>query len=238
MATYLALKRTVAVLACVAIAGAAVVWVSGQLSGPGLCPSAGRAGQTEDEMATKLWLQIVDRKRSMCLRREAARELASTRAADGWIILLLTDPTAMYHPDEAEGLIHAPDVVRQSLDAFDAAVIDALLRGIRPDAASPAVLWAVSSRLSDNRIGMYSEKQGVWPILRIADCMTPPLRDSARQVLIRALGRDLGYDTGRWRRAILQSRRGQHGLPVQEPVPANPSTSPSSEPGQAGQQQR
>lgn len=137
-------------------------------------------------------------------QRQAAEELTVDRAGEQWVILLLIDETSMYpleyfddwQQDARSGQIYPR---MNSIHSFVARIIQNL-----PATTSPEVLWALTYRLDDERSGDYGEtvKTGVFSVAQV-DKTTGPLRDVARDALVRILDVDHGYEVGRWRETIL-----------------------------------
>jgi len=114
------------------------------------------------------------------------------------VILILLDKTALDDPSEGP----FPEEMRPMQDRFDLAVTAALLEHLT-DQASDAVLWAVTTKLTDERRGSYSTTQGGLITRRWVDYQTRPIRELAQEALKRAFGVDHGYDIEKWRNEIL-----------------------------------
>jgi hypothetical protein len=132
-------------------------------------------------------------------RIEAATKLAKLKEGESWIILLLLDRTALDDPSDGP----FPEEMRPTFDQFDMAVVAALLQNLT-DETGNAVLFAVTTKLSDTRQGRYSEVEGGFPFGRVVEKETKPIRDLARDILVRVLGVDHGYDVEKWRNEILR----------------------------------
>jgi hypothetical protein len=137
--------------------------------------------------------------RSLESRMEAAAKLARTRKGEKWIILIMLDTTSL--DDFREAVL--PQSAPAMYGPFDAAVIASILRNL-PGEASGALLWSVTCRLSDSDRGAYSVDAGTWPLGRWEDRMTEPIRDLARDYLVRVIGKDCGYSQALWRQEIIE----------------------------------
>lgn len=133
-----------------------------------------------------------------------AAKLATHAEGTPWIILLLTDRTAIYSPDYEirRSLMEMGDKKALALiRKNDAAIIVNLLKNLPPQPALP-VLLAITNRLDDSSHGMYldGEKKDAKLI------ETKPVKDVAHQILKRVLKTDHGYDKEKWQEEILESR--------------------------------
>lgn len=207
MVHYMALKLTAVI--GVLVAAIVIVLMVGTRSWCSPSPTSrpGGSGAAGGDQGFDLWIDITNRQQSLQARRQAAKALSASAAGDPWVMILLMDKTAIYRPEESKQLLEAPKLVRESLDSFNAAIIAALLESI-PSDASPAILWAVTHRLSDDQRGRYSELRGEGRDTVRLELETPPLKELAKKVLVRCLRTDLGYNAVKWREAIIQSRTG------------------------------
>jgi len=129
------------------------------------------------------------------------RSFARMRGADPWIILLLTDKDIFYRqlPQELrESPVGRPDLHK----GMQTGVIGWLLEDLGPDASTPVML-AVVTLLDDDSTEMYLYKGGVWPFETHVEALTRPLKDLAREALVRNLGVDCGFDKAKWQEKIL-----------------------------------
>lgn len=130
---------------------------------------------------------------------QICRELASNPAHDALVVWVLSDPHAFDPPDATfrrapyEELFHT--INRHKI---------AFLMEYLHTQCSPALLWAVTNHLTDEHSARFStEKRFAMFTVRKSDCITRPMRDIARDVLVRELGVDYGYDVDKWRKKIL-----------------------------------
>jgi hypothetical protein len=136
--------------------------------------------------------------RSPVARMEAASVLAKSEDGEAWAVIVVATDDSL--GDEiSDG---APAHTRQLRQEFSQAVVSSILRRVDKQ-SGPALLWAVTERLSDNRTGTFYGEEGVFPFIRMIDGRTPPMRDLAREALVRALSVDLEYDCAAWRKVIL-----------------------------------
>jgi len=89
--------------------------------------------------------------------------------------------------------------VKEAADQLEVTLLADLLDSVPADADLP-LLWAVTSRLSDNRYGRYSETR----MMARGEAETPPIKDLAREALKRALGCDHEYDILEWRKEVVK----------------------------------
>ena len=165
-------------------------------------------------MAARTVMQLQDwHGRPVDVRIEDAARLASAGRGGAWVVLLLLDDSALYRPDLLEwrygekgraGSRTQPTTTPWYPEAAEAALIAVLLENI-PAEAGPAVLWAVTTRLTDTRVGEYSYREGVIRVEK-GTARTARIADTAREALRRALGKDLGYDVAAWRKAIVDDK--------------------------------
>ena len=146
--------------------------------------------------------------RDIEVRMTAAEKLATAPEAEGWIVLALVDELALQ-------VIDAPMPAELELPELwgytRRAVIARILENLPPN-ASGAVLFAVTQFLSETRGGEYPTFEGLTigrlkVLGKTGEGKTRPLRDSAREMLVRALGVDHVYDEVAWRQEILTRRR-------------------------------
>jgi len=172
----------------------------------------------DDSAGFRMWMELTRREMSIQSRRAIAGQLARSPAGEPWLVLLLSDPWALYTPGEGSRAASLPQATLDELRVFDAAIIAALIEDV-PANAGASVLWALTSKLSDTRRGKYSEERGSGLARRRVECESAPLRDLARQSLSRCLHMDCGYDTLKWREAILASQQAKIGArPASEKV--------------------
>jgi len=150
-------------------------------------------------------------------RTEAAASLARQPGAEAWTVLLLLDvggqtpfggEASALSAMEAGFEKDANDEKAEELERFERGVVAAVLWNI-PNDAAPAVLWAVTTKLSVSEWGYYSTSSGVGSFTLVrADGKTPPIRDIARETLRRCLGVDHGYDPFQWRTEFVNRLKG------------------------------
>jgi len=148
--------------------------------------------------------------RGLLERMDAAAELAVTPEGEPWIVILLMGSMGSGQEWMSTAGMEADTVqlLADYLAPFERAVIARLLESLPSHSGDP-VLLAATMRLDERGIGRYSTKEGLWPLKRFSDYSTPPIREIAREVLVRALGEDHAYDAKAWRLAIMKPRSGQ-----------------------------
>lgn len=139
--------------------------------------------------------------------RDRLAGLARRSDLSDWIALLIADETALIEPellnrlaeaDDAEAEVLLPLVRRDRLLLL--ALIESL--GDDPDAA---ILWALTTRLTDRQTVESSEQLGHPLLLREIHAETSrEIGELCRKKLHEALGVDFGDDIAAWRRAILE----------------------------------
>ena len=210
---------------CVALVGGGLAsyWFCSWSNGPGeRVPS-----QEKDLIA--LVRQVMDTPESaLGERMEAATVLAQRDDAAAWIVLFLLDDEALSAERPAGIRPEQWELLQRQLVCFDTAVRARIIESIRAPAEDP-VLWAVSTRLGDARVGEYNRRTGIPPFVKIATCRTDAIRDLARATLARCFGVDCGYDGEAWRRALRRRRRTGRT----DPKPSTQSR-PSDQPGGSG----
>lgn len=136
-------------------------------------------------------------------RRLAAEELVRLRGGEIWAVLILTKPDVLgdYCPP---GM---PDDMKESRLVGRRAVVVAILENM-PESAGTALLLAATECLSDHGIAKWGETRGVFPIKKQSE-HERPVRDAAREALIRVLSLDCGFDASAWEEVILKKAGGQ-----------------------------
>jgi hypothetical protein len=84
----------------------------------------------------------------------------------------------------------------------DPYALSVLIQNIEPGVPK-SVLVALTLRLADTRRGKYPSNVAIGPVvLQRGDSVTPPLRELAREALIRCTGTDHKFDAAEWYLAI------------------------------------
>lgn len=154
-------------------------------------------------------------------RMKAAGLLAKHPDGEGWIALLLTDPSVFLGIGRER-----PDLLAEQLQRLNRPVVAVLLEGLPASAGKP-VLWAVTYALDDKGHGLYPVRRRIgWFTYALGEAFTEPIREIARATLVRCLGVDHEYDKAAWRRAILKTdahqrprKKGAATRPAQEDRP-------------------
>ncbi len=81
-------------------------------------------------------------------------------------------------------------------------MLAAAIENIPVDTPKP-VLFALTTKLSDDGVGAISKTSGIFPFVTFYDGRTRPIKDVARETLKRCLKADYGYDINKWRDAII-----------------------------------
>lgn len=131
-------------------------------------------------------------------RREASFRLADKMPSSPWVMwLLLGDNPFMWEAGKASD----PNVIE-----IDKSVIAALLDGV-PENSHKALLLAITCHLDDPAQGRYAEKSGNYIMSSVSTNYTRPIRELARDALLRNIDKDYGYDVDLWREAIMSSHK-------------------------------
>ena len=69
--------------------------------------------------------------------------------------------------------------------------------------ASPAVLVSLTYLLSEEKCGRWSEKRWMGLFWRLSEHKSSPLREVAREILVKQTGKDYGFDAPAWRQELL-----------------------------------
>ncbi len=130
-------------------------------------------------------------------RRRAAAELATTKGAAPWIAWLLTSSDPFMRGDVW------PEGIPEPIAYHDRAVTAALLENLPDDTPMP-VLLAVTEQLHETGRGRYADTTRSFFVFGVhSDYSTKPIREMARETLVRVTGQDHGFDQDGWRKAIL-----------------------------------
>jgi hypothetical protein len=149
-----------------------------------------------------LFRRSVDPDISTEKQRHWATLLGMRPNADALIIARLDVYKELRHSDKSP--------FDHKMRAFDAAVIAALLESIQTNVSND-VLTATVDLLDDDTRGRYSidSLSGTK-----GDCATDPLQQLARDVLLRTLSTDQGFDKAAWRDEIAKHKTAKEAEPV------------------------
>ncbi len=134
---------------------------------------------------------------------QSAAKLARDKNMSDWLIVFLMDANAIdYSLDEFVPDPNEKQKMKKEFMKIENAMISTLIENIPDDSPKP-VLFALTTKLADNGIGITSKTSEIFPFRKFYDGKTPPIKDVARETLKRCLKADYGYDIYKWRDAII-----------------------------------
>jgi hypothetical protein len=174
------------------------------------CPGRVSERATQHQgSAERCWQTLCDSSENMQVRIDAATRLASLGDQPVWLVLFLTSPSVIQKGASSP---------TQPEDRFDEQMgreieVKSLIAALAEmkEGTNPAVLLAATCRLQDDRTARLSESTGLLFGRTTSDGTTPPVRECARQALIRCIGKDCAYDVARWRQLILEMSQRKRG---------------------------
>ncbi len=200
MGGYISTKRVMKMLKLVTMA----VVAGGVVLALGCGPRG--AATSASPACRKLYLQTVWRPESPARtqdRRRAAAELATTKGSGPWIAWLLTSSDPFMRRERLKVFFDDGIPEDYIMFNFDRAVIAALLEDLPDDTPMP-VLLAVTEQLDEERRGEYAHTtRKFFFFVYLGNAGTRPIREIARETLVRITGQDHGFDQDGWRKAIL-----------------------------------
>jgi len=139
-------------------------------------------------------------------RVEAAETLTKRKDAEIWTNILLMDSHINFkHYGHVDIDKESHEVLLNMYHPLELAVKAAIIRSL-PEKSNKSTLWALTFLLEEEGKGEWFREEG-FVIKTHMDCVSPPIREMARDYLEDSLGIDCKWEISAWRKAILRQKK-------------------------------